>query len=592
MDEISSDEPSSASEAAESGEADVDDEGIDSEAQTVAEAGEGDVSPEQIAEDLEEADFYMEQGLLDEAEAVYSRILSIVPDHPHAMVRLGELASQRGDAPASVASVTDPAMEVADSADSVAEEPAASDIGADLPNWQEDEPEDEAQETDEQSGGVDSGAPMPEGPIDFTASDVEWVDSTDALDGEEKGSAEEESAAAESNLAADLGLEDSMDSSLGSEVDDGDSASADEQEETGELPEVSMEPDEVSMEPDEVSVEPDEVSMESDEFSLEPDESETPESVEVLESPVEVSSEAPDGEDEPAEGGDNFGFDLAAELSQSFDQDPGSSGSGATGAGGRGDTSEDGFASVFAEFKKGVSETLTEGDHQAHYDLGIAYREMGLVSDAVTEFRLAMEAPERRVGCLHLMGMCAHDMGEPEQAIGHFTEALAADGIPEEAVLALKLDLGKSHEATGDVASARSAYEEIQAVDPDFADVVSRLDELEKPEDVESQESGSQDTEEYETFDEFLGDLDEPDTAEPEGAAGSTGDTEEAPVWETFDDIVAEIDAADTADSSSEQPEAAASAESGSEAEVPETAEPAEETKPTPKRRKKKISFV
>ena len=299
-----------------------------------------------------------------------------------------------------------------------------------------------------------------------------------------------------------------------------------------------------------------------------------------------------DGEDEPAEGGDDFGFDLAAELSQSLDQDPGASSSGATGAGGRGDTSEDGFAAVFAEFKKGVSETLTEGDHQAHYDLGIAYREMGLLNDAVTEFRLAMDAPERRVGCLHLMGMCAHEIGEPEQAIGHFTEALSSDGIPEQASLVLKLDLGKSHEAVGDIVSARRAYEEIQAIDPDFADVVSRLDELEKSEEVESQEDDSQDTEEYETFEEFLGDLDEPDAAEPEAAAGSTGDTEEAPAWETFDDIVAEVDAADNADSSSEEPGAEAAAETGSDAEDPGLAEPAGETETTPKRRKKKISFV
>jgi tetratricopeptide (TPR) repeat protein len=227
---------------------------------------------------------------------------------------------------------------------------------------------------------------------------------------------------------------------------------------------------------------------------------------------------------------------------------------------------------------------------------------MGLLNDAVTEFQMAMDAPERRVGCLHLMGMCAHDMGESEQAIGHFTEALASRDISEETLLALKLDLGKSHEAVGDIASARHAYEEIQAIDPDFADVAARLDELEKSEDVDPQADGSPDTEEYETFDEFLGNLDEPDADEPdadepeadepEAAAGSTGDTEEVPVWETFDDVVAEIDAADDADSASGVPEAEASAESGTDTEDPEPAEPAVETEKTPKRRKKKISFV
>jgi tetratricopeptide (TPR) repeat protein len=222
---------------------------------------------------------------------------------------------------------------------------------------------------------------------------------------------------------------------------------------------------------------------------------------------------------------------------------------------------------------------------------------MGLLNDAVAEFQLAMGAPERRVGCLHLMGICAHDMGEPEQAIGHFREALSSDGNSEEMLLTLKLDLGKSHEAAGDIASACHAYEEVKAIDPDFADVVSRLDELEKPEDVESQADGSLDAEEYETFDEFLGDLDEPGADEPEAAVVPTGETEEAPVWETFDDVVAEIAAADNAAaenavSSSEEPEAEASVESVSDAKNPELAEPAEKAETTPKRRKKKISFV
>jgi tetratricopeptide (TPR) repeat protein len=538
----------------------IDDEDTESEAQAVAGDAEADASPEKIAEDLEEADFYMEQGLLDEAEAAYSRILSIAPNHPHAMVRLGELASQRGDAPGPVGAATDPVGDAVDSADSVSEQSAASDIGADLANWQEDLLNGEAR------GAVAAEAHTPEETSDPANLEVEWVDDAGAIDGEEEGSAEEEGVAAESDLAADLGLDDPTAPDLVSAVDDGDSASAESQDETGELPVVSVEPEEP----------------------------EEPEPVEVLESPVDISPEALDSEDEPAGGGDDLGFDLAAELSETFDRDPGASASGSTGPVGHGNTSEDGFASVFAEFKKGVSETLTEGDHQAHYDLGIAYREMGLLNDAATEFQLAMEAPERRVGCLHLMGMCAHDMGEPEQAIGHFTEALASDDITEETLLALKLELGKSHEAVGDIPSARRAYEEIQEIDPDFADVTARLDELAKPEEAEAQEEGNPDTEEYETFDEFLGDLDEPDVAEPdadepEAAPDSTGDAAEAPAWETFEDVVAELDDADGADSELEEPETAASA---TEADDPEPAEPVSKPETTPKRRKKKISFV
>ena len=496
-DEISTDDISNAGEAAESSEVDVDDGGIKGEAQAASGASGGDVSPEKIAEDLEEADFYMEQGLLDEAEALYSRVLSIAPNHPHTMLRLGELASRRGEAPGPVVSATDSPGAVADSVDSVSEEPAESGIGAGLASGQENLPAGEAQEASELPSGIDSETLTPGGSSDLV--------------------------------------------------------SVDEEDETGELPDVSA--------------------------GLE--KPEEPEPLEALESPVEISSKTLDGEDKPAEGGDDLGFDLAAELSRSFDQDPGAS-SGATGAAGRGDTSEDGFASVFAEFKKGVSETLAEGDHQAHYDLGIAYREMGLLSDAITELRLAMNDSERYVGCLHLMGICAHEMGEPEQAIAHFTEALSSGDISGMTFLALKLDLGKSHSAAGDIASARRAYEEIQAIDPDFSDVASCLNELGK-------------SEEYETFEEFLEDPDEPDAAKPEAATGLTGGAEEAPVWETFDDVIAEVEAADKADSSSQKPETTAPAESVSELEEPKPAKPAKpasETETTPKRRKKKISFV
>jgi tetratricopeptide (TPR) repeat protein len=67
---------------------------------------------QQILEELEEADFYMDQGLLDEADAIYKRVLAIAPNHPRALVRLGEVAAARGEDPGSggpVGGVPEPA---------------------------------------------------------------------------------------------------------------------------------------------------------------------------------------------------------------------------------------------------------------------------------------------------------------------------------------------------------------------------------------------------------------------------------------------------------------------------------------------------
>jgi len=578
--EIEVDTDSFEAEASEDAEIDVDVEGVDQEAAADAGSSAGSPSPERISEELEEADFYLEQGMLDEAEAAYTRIVSLVPNHPHAMLRLGEIATQRGDGGAAPPPPTDSPEPVAESEESLHEEFDESDIGMDLADWHDEFHEGDA---DEAAPATEEVA-LPTEEID-AAGELDAADelgatgqgisdaARDATEQEEPSIAGEDLVEAPSDLAADLGLDDASEPELEAQPEDVAAASDADSVES----EVAAASDADSGESDVASRATAEITQPAELEPLEPSET-----------PLATSAASTDDAAAPSEPADDFGFDLAAELSQSFEHDPGASGSGLQGSSGRGDTSEDGFASVFAEFKKGVSATLTEKDHQAHYDLGIAYREMGLLSDAITELRLAMNDAERRVGCLHLMGICANEMGEPEQAIGHLTAALDSEGISGETVLAVKLDLGAAHEAVGDIGSARKVYEEVYEVDPHFADVVSRLDELAKPEEDEAQDDDVPATEEYESFEEFAAGLDEPATVASDPAEESAGD--DAPVWESFDDVVAEVAAEDEADS--ETHAAPAPAESTAPSQDPKSGEPTAESEKAPKRRKKKISFV
>ncbi|HZO09201.1 MAG TPA: tetratricopeptide repeat protein, partial [Myxococcota bacterium] len=57
----------------------------------------GGSSKQQVLDDLEEADFYMQQGLHDEAEVIYRRVLEATPNHSRAVARLGEIAEARGE---------------------------------------------------------------------------------------------------------------------------------------------------------------------------------------------------------------------------------------------------------------------------------------------------------------------------------------------------------------------------------------------------------------------------------------------------------------------------------------------------------------
>ena len=245
-------------------------------------------------------------------------------------------------------------------------------------------------------------------------------------------------------------------------------------------------------------------------------------------------------------------FDLAAELSAALeDAVPEGARSGAAG--------DEGFQAVFGAFKRGVEAALGSGDYQAHYDLGIAYREMGLLDDAIAEFRSAMHSPTRRIECLHMLGLCALEQGRSDEAIDLLAHALGAPDVVEEQELAIRFELGRAYEQSGDLEKARNAWEKVASVDPDFCEVSELLAGLvarEAPPVVEL---------------ESFGDL----IAEEEERSAR----EAASDHESFDDLLEAV----RADRDPEESEAVAG--SGG--------RPAgKETGPRPKPRRRKISFV
>src|SRR5690606_23272737 len=81
----------------------------------------------QIEEDLEEAGFYLEQDLLDEAEAIYLRVLARAPNHPGALLRIGEIAVRRAGGAGAAASAGAAARASGDTTErAVAPEPVAA----------------------------------------------------------------------------------------------------------------------------------------------------------------------------------------------------------------------------------------------------------------------------------------------------------------------------------------------------------------------------------------------------------------------------------------------------------------------------------
>ncbi len=133
-------------------------------------------------------------------------------------------------------------------------------------------------------------------------------------------------------------------------------------------------------------------------------------------------------------------------------------------------------AGTFEMTRKGVIEKgVTAEDFETHYDLGIAYKEMGLLDDAINEFRIVMKDTAREVQCHLMIGLCFLEKGMQTDAIGQFKKGLYVEGITEREALSMYFELGQAYERLNDPREALYYYEKVMKRDPNFRDVQKRV---------------------------------------------------------------------------------------------------------------------
>ena len=129
-------------------------------------------------------------------------------------------------------------------------------------------------------------------------------------------------------------------------------------------------------------------------------------------------------------------------------------------------------------FKKGVAESLSPEDYDTHFNLGIAYREMGLLDEAIGEFQLAAKNSNYLLDCCSLLGGCFLEKGLPELAVKWYQRGLASPGLSEDANCAFLYDLGNLYVATGDYDNARRTLVELYGINSNYRDIVLLLEQL------------------------------------------------------------------------------------------------------------------
>ncbi len=130
---------------------------------------------------------------------------------------------------------------------------------------------------------------------------------------------------------------------------------------------------------------------------------------------------------------------------------------------------------VFAKFKEGVQKTLSVDDGQAHYDLGQAYKEMGLADDAITEFETAARDAKLEVEARFLIGMIQTERGNMKDAVAAYQKALTAKVRTPEQETILCFEIGAAYESMRMTKDALSFYQRVVRRDPNYRDVQDRV---------------------------------------------------------------------------------------------------------------------
>jgi tetratricopeptide (TPR) repeat protein len=141
------------------------------------------------------------------------------------------------------------------------------------------------------------------------------------------------------------------------------------------------------------------------------------------------------------------------------------------------------LSDMFGELKHELEEETTAADEdpETHYNLGVAFREMGLLDEAIGEFQKVCLAAEHGRAFSQLMqtytwlAQCFLDKGIPEAAIRWYEQALKLPSIDQETRTALHYELASSFENAGNKPAALSNFLEVYGSNIDYRDVAERI---------------------------------------------------------------------------------------------------------------------
>jgi tetratricopeptide (TPR) repeat protein len=141
------------------------------------------------------------------------------------------------------------------------------------------------------------------------------------------------------------------------------------------------------------------------------------------------------------------------------------------------------LAEMFGELRHDLESDVAAADEdpETHYNLGIAFREMGLLDEAIGELQKACQSFDRGHPLPQIMqtytwlAQCFLDKGVPEAAVRWYEKALQVPTIDGETRVALNYELAAAFETAGDKQAALKHFMDVYGTNIDYRDVAERI---------------------------------------------------------------------------------------------------------------------
>lgn len=130
---------------------------------------------------------------------------------------------------------------------------------------------------------------------------------------------------------------------------------------------------------------------------------------------------------------------------------------------------------IFQEFKKGLEGQIEDEDSETHYNLGIAYKEMGLVDDAIKEFQTSKNDKKSFLQSSSMLAVCYMEKGLYSLAIDILNKTLESIKEPNESYWSIKYDLAEAYEKNDNLKDALALYTEVYGWNARFRNVSEKV---------------------------------------------------------------------------------------------------------------------